>query len=119
MLTWLRLVCSYRSGVLLLLVPSLLPAITAFLIIGGGAPWVIVGFRTALQQRTPAYLQGRVYAAAGTMVATSQTISVALGAVLYNSSRLPHSAIVVTLVVGSCGLHLTVLIPKATVEVKV
>jgi MFS family permease len=49
---------------------------------GAGLAWLIVGFGTAIQLRTPARLQGRVAAAADTFVSTPQTVSIALGAAL-------------------------------------
>ncbi|MGH2443819.1 MAG: MFS transporter, partial [Chloroflexota bacterium] len=67
----------------LLLTTGTLPlVVTGIVIAGAGLPWVIVGFGTALQRRTPPELQGRVYSAADTMVSVPQTISIALGAAL-------------------------------------
>jgi MFS family permease len=66
-----------------LLVTASLPVIVVGLIIAGsGLPWAVVAFGTALQRRTPADLQGRVYSAADALVGTPQIISVALGAAL-------------------------------------
>jgi MFS family permease len=53
-----------------------------FFIAGIGVAWVIVGFGTAVQLRTPGRLQGRVASAAETLIAGPQTLSIALGAVL-------------------------------------
>lgn len=65
------------------LASSLLPAVLAgFVVAGLGVPWVIVAFGTAIQRRSPAELQGRVYSAADTLVGTPQTLSIALGAAL-------------------------------------
>ncbi|WP_327002600.1 hypothetical protein OHA72_47035 [Dactylosporangium sp. NBC_01737] len=47
---------------------------------GVSLPWIVVGFTTLLQRVTPAHLQGRVYAAASTMITVPQTISIARGA---------------------------------------
>jgi MFS family permease len=49
---------------------------------GAGIAWLIVGFGTAIQTRTPDRLQGRVFSAADTIISTPQTVSIALGAVL-------------------------------------
>ena len=49
---------------------------------GAGIAWLIVGYITAIQMRTPLRLQGRVLAASDTLVNTPQTISIALGALL-------------------------------------
>jgi MFS family permease len=49
---------------------------------GAGIAWLIVGYITAIQMRTPLRLQGRVLSASDTLVNTPQTISIALGALL-------------------------------------
>jgi MFS family permease len=49
---------------------------------GISIPWLAVGFTTLLQRSTPDRLQGRVFAAAGTLVTVPQTVSIALGAAL-------------------------------------
>jgi MFS family permease len=61
---------------------SLIVVMLGFVIAGAGLPWVVVGFGTAIQQRTPAGLQGRAYSAANAIVSTPQTLSIALGAAL-------------------------------------
>jgi MFS family permease len=64
-------------------IPPLLPAVLAGAVVFGAAiPWMVVGLITITQRLTPPDLQGRVYAAAETLVSTPQTISVALGAAL-------------------------------------
>jgi MFS family permease len=47
---------------------------------GIGFVWLLVGFRTLLQQNTPLRLQGRVNAGADTATDIPQTLSIALGA---------------------------------------
>jgi MFS family permease len=60
-----------------------LPFVSAgFIVAGFGLAWLIVGFMTSVQLRTPQRLQGRVASAADTLVSTPQTISIALGAAL-------------------------------------
>ena len=49
---------------------------------GAGLPWIVVGAYTMLQRRTPLELQGRVSAAADTILSTPQILSIALGAEL-------------------------------------
>jgi MFS family permease len=49
---------------------------------GAGVAWLIVGFATAIQTRTPDRLQGRVFSAADMVISTPQTVSIALGAAL-------------------------------------
>ena len=64
-------------------IPPLLPAVLAGSIVFGAAiPWLVVGLITLTQRLTPPELQGRVYAAAETLITTPQTLSIALGAVL-------------------------------------
>ncbi len=72
----------FALGSVLLMSGTLVVVMVGFLVAGAGLPWVVVGFGTALQRRTPARLQGRVYSAADTMVSMPQTISIALGAAL-------------------------------------
>jgi MFS family permease len=67
----------------LLEMPPFLPSVVAGVILFGvSVPWLVVGFTTLLQRLTPPDLQGRVYAAADTLVTTPQTISIAAGAAL-------------------------------------
>jgi Major Facilitator Superfamily len=63
--------------------PPLLPSVLAGDIIFGMAiPWLVVGLITLAQRLTPSERQGRVYAAAETLITTPQTLSIALGAAL-------------------------------------
>ena len=61
---------------------SLLLICIGFAVAGFGISWLIVGFATSVQLRTPQRLQGRVASAAHTSVQTPQTVSIALGAAL-------------------------------------
>jgi MFS family permease len=64
-------------------IPPLLPSVLVGSIIFGTAiPWLVVGLITLVQRLTPPGLQGRVYAAAETLITTPQTLSIALGAAL-------------------------------------
>ena len=73
---------------------------------GFGLAWLIVGFGTSIQLRTPARLQGRVASAADTMVSTPQTVSIAVGAALV--TVVPYRALVVVMavVVAACAAYL-------------
>jgi hypothetical protein len=73
---------------------------------GVGLPWAIVAFGTALQTRTPADLQGRVYSAADTIVSLPQTISIALGAVLSTVFDYRLLLVVMTVELIGCALYL-------------
>jgi MFS family permease len=70
------------AGTAALLAPGLLPALAGTVVIGLGAPVAVVGLFTALQRHTPPALQGRVAAAADTMITVPQVLSIALGAAL-------------------------------------
>jgi hypothetical protein len=62
-------------------IPALLPIVLiGELLFGAAIPWLIVSLITLAQCLTPPDLQGRVYAAAETLITTPQTISIALGA---------------------------------------
>lgn len=62
-------------------IPALLPIVLlGELLFGAAIPWLIISLITLSQRLTPPDLQGRVYAAAETLITTPQTISIALGA---------------------------------------
>ncbi len=86
----------------------------AFFIAGAGLPWIVVGFGTAIQRRTPADLQGRVYAAADALVGTPQTLSIALGAGL--STLVDYRILVggVAAVCLACAIFLFTRRPRPT-----
>jgi MFS family permease len=88
-------------------VSSSLPLVlvgTAFA--GAGIAWLIVGFGTAIQLRSPARLQGRVAAAADTFVSTPQTVSIALGAALISTVDYRVLVLVEFAVVVLCVIYL-------------
>ncbi len=71
------------AGASLLEIPSSMPAIMAgIVLLGISLPWIIVGFYTLLQVRTPSELQGRVYSATDTVLSVPQTVSIGVGAAL-------------------------------------
>jgi MFS family permease len=89
----------------ILQVPHLLPSVLAGAIVfGAGIPWIVVGLITLAQRLTPPELQGRVYAAAETLITTPQTISIALGAALIGvagyQALLAGMAVVIALAAG-------------------
>ena len=67
---------------LLLTLPNLAIALVAFFLAGTGIAWVLVGYNTAMQTRTPLAIQGRVSAAADLVATIAQTTSIAAGAAL-------------------------------------
>jgi len=63
----------------LLALPSLPIVLLAFPVAGVGLSWLIVGFGTAVQTRTPLAIQGRVSAASDISISVAQTVSIATG----------------------------------------
>jgi Na+/melibiose symporter-like transporter len=92
----------------LLLIPVLAPVLAGFLIAGAGISWAVVAFGTAVQLRTPADLQGRVYSAADTLIGTPQTISIGLGAALITVVDYRVLIVVMGVVAGACGAFMAV-----------
>jgi hypothetical protein len=70
------------GGAGLFAIPALTGVMAGAIMFGTGLPWVIVGAYTMLQIRTPYALQGRVSAAADTILSTPQVLSIGLGAYL-------------------------------------
>jgi hypothetical protein len=85
----------------LLAEPSLAVALAGMVIGGAGLSWAIVAFGAAIQRRSPARLQGRVYSAADALVGTPQTVSIALGAGL--STIFDYRALLGVLALVTCG----------------
>jgi hypothetical protein len=70
------------AGNALLVTSTLAVVVAGLVIVGAGIPWVVIAFNTAIQARTPAHLQGRVFTAADTVATLPQTVSIAVGAAL-------------------------------------
>jgi MFS family permease len=68
------------AGAGLFAVPDMAGVMSGAILFGAGLPWIIVGAYTMLQLRTPPELQGRVSAAADTILSTPQVLSIAVGA---------------------------------------
>jgi MFS family permease len=84
-----------------------LPLVLAGIAVAGaGLAWVIVGYATAIQVRTPLRLQGRVLSASDTLVNTPQTISIALGAALIGVFDYRLLVVVMAVVVAACAAYL-------------
>jgi MFS family permease len=73
---------------------------------GAGIAWLIVGYITAIQMRTPLRLQGRVLSASDTLVNTPQTISIALGALLTTLIDYRILVVLMAVVTGMAGAFL-------------
>jgi MFS family permease len=96
--------------------PSLPLVCIGFAVAGFGIAWLIVGFFTAIQLRTPQRLQGRVASAADTMISTPQTVSIALGAGLVSVMDYRVLVAVMAVVVAACAAYL---LTRSSVETAV
>jgi MFS family permease len=86
--------------------PSLPLVSFGFALAGFGLAWLIVGFVTSIQVRTPQRLQGRVASAADTMISTPQTVSIALGASLIGVVDYRMLVAVMAVVLTGCAAYL-------------
>ena len=98
----------FAAGDALFLIPSLVPVLVGFAIAGAGLSWAVVAFGTAIQLRTPADLQGRVYSAADMILGTPQTLSIGLGAALITVVDYRVLIVVMGVVAGACGVFMAV-----------
>ena len=90
----------------LLVVPHLAAALVGFAIAGVGVSWAVVAFGTAIQRRSPAHLQGRVFSAADTMLTIPQTASIGIGAALVTVLDYRVLIAVMSAVTILCGAYL-------------
>jgi MFS family permease len=96
----------FAVGELSFVSTSLPLVLVGIAIAGAGVAWLIVGFATAVQVRTPARLQGRVASAADTAVSTPQTISIALGAALISTVDYRLLIVIEAVVTALCAAYL-------------
>lgn len=90
-----------------------LPLVLAGIAVAGaGIAWLIVGYATAIQVRTPLRLQGRVLSASDTLVSTPQTISIALGAALIGVLDYRLLVVIMAVVTAACGAYLLTRVPE-------
>jgi MFS family permease len=86
---------------------------------GAGIAWLIVGYITAIQMRTPLRLQGRVLSASDTLVNTPQTISIALGALLTTLIDYRILVVLMAVVTAMAGVFLLsrrAIVPQESAE---
>jgi MFS family permease len=95
---------------------SLALVLAGIAVAGAGLAWLIVGYATAIQLRTPLRLQGRVLSASETVVSTPQTVSIALGAALVSLFDYRLLVGVMAIVVVACGAYLLTRAPEAAAE---
>jgi MFS family permease len=91
---------------LILTLPSLGLVLLAFPVAGVGLAWLIVGYGTALQTRTPIAIQGRVSSAADLVATLAQTASIATGAALSVVVDYRILFVVMAVVLGVSGVYL-------------
>jgi MFS family permease len=96
----------FAVGELSFLSHSLALVLAGIAVAGAGIAWLIVGYITAIQVRTPLRLQGRVLSASDTLVNTPQTISIALGALLVTMLDYRVLVAVMFVAVLACGVYL-------------
>ena len=77
-----------------------------FGVAGFGLAWLIVGWATSIQVRTPQRLQGRVASAADTMISIPQTVSIALGASLISVADYRVLVAIMAVVLVGCAAYL-------------
>jgi MFS family permease len=98
---------------------SLLLVLAGIAVAGAGIAWLIVGYITAIQVRTPLRLQGRVLSASDTLVNTPQTISIALGALLTTLIDYRILVVLMAVVTAAAGAFLLsrrAIVPKQSAE---
>jgi MFS family permease len=96
----------FAAGTVLLTSSQLTVVVAGMVIFGFGVPWILVGEMTLLQRRTPAYLQGRAYAAVELLTGTPQTLSIAGGAALVAFVDYRVLLAVMAVVVAGAGVYL-------------
>ena len=96
----------FGAGDAFFLIPAVGPVMVGIAIAGAGLSLAVVGFGTAVQLRTPAELQGRVYSAADTIIGTPQTASIAVGAAILTVVDYRVSIAAMAVVCALCGGYL-------------
>lgn len=96
----------FALGELTFVSTSLPLVLAGIAVAGAGIAWLIVGFGTAIQLRSPARLQGRVASASDTIISMPQTISIALGAGLVAVVDYRLLIVVEAAVTALCALYL-------------
>ena len=95
---------------------SLVLVLAGIAVAGAGIAWLIVGYATAIQLRTPLRLQGRVLSASDTLINTPQTVSIALGALLVSVVDYRLLVVVMGVVVAACGAYLLTREPERVAD---
>lgn len=96
----------FGIGDLVLAAPSLPVVLGGIVVAGVGVTWLVVGFTTLLQRRTPHHLMGRVYSAADVLTGAPQTLSIGVGAVLVGIVDFRILLAVMATVLSAAGAYL-------------
>jgi MFS family permease len=95
-----------------------LPLVLAGAVLDGtGVVWLTVGLFTAMQDHTPPRLQGRVNAAATTLLITPQTLSIAAGAALISVVSYRLMLLVMAVIISACAAWLLARPASAQTEI--
>jgi Major Facilitator Superfamily len=97
---------AFAIGDLTFVTDSLLLVSAGIVISGLGISWLIIGWATAIQVRTPLRLQGRVSSASDVIVTTPQTVSIAAGAALVAVVDYRLLVVTMAIVVAACASYL-------------
>ncbi len=97
----------------LLAISHLAAVLVGMALAGVGVSWAVVAFGTAIQRRSPAHLQGRVFSAADSILIVPQTGSIAIGAALVTVLDYRILIAVMTTVTILCGVYLLTRGPAA------
>jgi MFS family permease len=92
------------GGITSMLTVSTIVVMSGALVVGVGIPWAYISYTTLRQRATPATLQGRVSAAANLAFNAPQTLGTALGAALITVIGYRTIAVVMIVVVVTCGV---------------
>ena len=106
----------FALGVIPFITHSLALVLAGIAVAGAGLAWLIIGYATAIQLRTPLRLQGRVLSASDTVVSTPQTLSIALGAALVSLFDYRLLVGVMVVVIVAAGLYLLTREPEAAAD---
>ncbi|MEU4623575.1 MFS transporter [Actinoplanes sp. NPDC023801] len=92
-------------GYAVLLLPGLYPALTAFVLVGAGLPWIRIGYTSALQQHSTPGTAAGVALAGQSLQSLVQTTFIAAGALLgsYADWRVLATAMVIVLLAAAAS----------------
>lgn len=93
-------------GILTLVTENLAAVVAGSVLFGFGLPWIMIGYSTLLQKRTPPPLMGRVATAAEVVIGVPSTASIGAGALLIAVVDCRILLLVAAAGLMACGLFL-------------